>query len=131
MAFFITKMNLYEQAKALIEQITSNSDEFGVELKFTAPSGETATIKGIHSKIHLAVSTDGLPVNSKQAHISFSEKFLTEQNYPVRNTNGEVNLKNHRINVKDSTGIEKKYQMQQWFPDETIGLISCMIEDYE
>lgn len=124
-------MGLIDQAKQDIAQITSNANDFGVALKFTAPTGATASITGIHTKIHLAVDTDGLPVNSKQSHISFSEQFLQELSYPVRNATGEVSLRNHSVEVKDSTGVLKKYIIKQWFPDETIGLISCMAEDFE
>ena len=122
-------MGLIDQAKADIAQITSNTDDFGVEIRLTAPDGTIANITGLHTKIHLAVNSEGLPVNSRKAHVSFSETFLA--GYPVRNASGEVNLVNHRIAVKDSTGILKEYQMQQFFQDETIGLITCIIEAYE
>lgn len=124
-------MNLIDQAKADIEQITSNLNEFAVEIIFTSPTEQTATISGLHTKIHLGVDTDGLAVNSKKAHISFSEKFLTDASYPVRNSSGEVNLRNHRVSVKDSTGILKNYTVKEIFPDETIGLITCMLDDFE
>lgn len=124
-------MNLIDQAKADIEQITSNMDDFAVEIIFTAPNEQTATISGLHTKIHLGVDTDGLPVNSKKAHISISEKFLTDAGYPVRNASGEVNLRNHLVSVKDSTGTAKTYRVMEIFPDETIGLITCMVGDYE
>ena len=71
-------MSLYEQAQRDIEQITSNSNEWGKTLIFVAPNSQTATIIGVHTKHHLGVDTDGNMVNSKKAHISFSEKFLTE-----------------------------------------------------
>jgi len=124
-------MNLIDQAKADIEQITSNLNEFAVEIIFTSPTEQTATISGLHTKIHLGVDTDGLAVNSKKAHISFSEKFLTDASYPVRNSSGEVNLRNHRVSVKDSTGNLKNYTVKEIFPDETIGLITCMLDDFE
>lgn len=124
-------MNLYDQAKKDIEKITANQNEWAVEITLTAPSSEKAIITGLHTKHHLGVDTDGNAVNSKKAHISFSEKYLTDVNYPVRDANGEVSLSGHKISVKDSTGTAKKYIMQSWFPDETIGLITCIIQDYE
>lgn len=124
-------MSLIAQAKVDIEQITSNQDDFAVEIKFTAPDNTTATISGLHTKIHLGVNSEGEAVNSRKAHISVSEKFLTDANYPVRNSSGEVSLMNHLVEVKDSTGTSKKYKMMQFFPDETIGLITCILQDYE
>jgi hypothetical protein len=89
-------MNLNDRAKADIEQITSNKDSgFGVEMTLTAPDNTVVTIVGLHTKIHLALDTEGLMVNSKKAHVSFSEKFLTDESYPLRNDNGEVDLRKH------------------------------------
>ena len=72
-------MSLIAQAKADIEQITYNQNEFGVLITFTAPDDSTATVAGLHTKHHLGLDTDGNPVNSKNAHISFSEKNLTDE----------------------------------------------------
>lgn len=121
-------MGLIEQAKSDIARFTSNDREFGIELILTAPDGETATINGLHTKHHLSVDTDGNIVNAKNAHIAFSETIL--EGYPLR-INGEVNLNNHRISAKDSTGVLKHYKIKQWFPDETVGLIVCILQDYE
>jgi hypothetical protein len=121
-------MSLINQAKADIEAITSNLSEFGVEMTLTAPTSETATITGLHTKHHLGITTDGDMVSTKKAHVSFSEKFLTDLNYPVRDENGEVNLTNHTVAVKDSTGNVCNYFFKQWFPDETIGLIACILD---
>jgi hypothetical protein len=123
-------MGLYEQAKKDIEQITSNTNEWAEVITFIAPDLTTATITGLRSKIHLGVDTDGAMVNSRKTHISFSEKFLTDAGYPVRNDAGEVNIIAHRVNVKDSTGTIKKYVVQNIFPDETVGLIACTLEDF-
>ncbi len=124
-------MGLRDRAKSDIENITSNSSTgFGIEMTFTSPDNKTATITGIHSKHHLGIDTDGNAVNSEKAHVSFSEKFLIDALYPVRNAAGEVDLVNHRVSVKDSTGIVKEYVMQSIFPNETVGLITCIIQAY-
>lgn len=122
-------MGLIDQAKSDIKDITSNSNEFGVSMTFTAPTNETATVNGLHSKIHMGIDTDGNMINSKKAHISVSEELLTAQSYPVRKA-GEVNLKGHKVTVKDSTGISKTYVIDEWFQDETIGLITCLLGNY-
>lgn len=124
-------MGLIDQAKKDIEDITANVNDWAVEFTMTAPTSETVTAAGVHIKINLGVDTDGLSVNSKKAHISISEKYLTAANYPVRNSSGEVNILGHRLDVKDSTGTVKNYTISQCFPDETIGLLSCILEDYK
>lgn len=122
-------MGLIDQIQADIKSITSNLNDFGVAMILTAPTNETITITGIHTKHHLGIDTDGNMVNSKKASIAFSESLLV--GYPCRNLSQEVNLKNHKVSVKDSTIILKNYRVQSWFPDETIGLIVCILEDFE
>ncbi len=122
-------MGLIDRAKSDIKDITSNPDEFGVSITFTAPTGEIATINGLHSKHHMAIDTDGNTINSKNAHISVSEDLLIAQNYPVRK-DGEVKLNDHKVSVKDSTGISKNYVIREGFPDETIGLITCILGSF-
>ena len=126
-------MGLVAQAQADIKEITSNPDDFGVEITLIAPTSETAVIIGLHTKHHLGIDTDGLPVNSKKAYVSFSENTLIAANasYPIRNTNGEVELKNHRVKVKDSTGTLCQYVIREWFPDEEVGLIVCILGYYK
>lgn len=124
-------MSILDLAKADIEHITGSADDAGVELTFTAPApgNESIVINGIHSKHHMAYDNDGKPVNSRNAHVSFAESLMV--GYPVRDGSGEVNLKDHRVSVKDSTGVAKTYVIREWFPDETVGLITCILGDYQ
>jgi len=123
-------MSFLDQVKADIEQITGDADGMTRSLFMQAPTGETATITGLHTKHHLSVDTDGNNVNGKNAHISFSEKYLTDLSYPVRNSAGEVNLRDHKVTVLDSTGNDWTYSINEWYPDETIGLIVCILGDF-
>ncbi len=123
-------MSLIAQAQADIKQITSNLCEFAVDIKLINTTNQIINTKGLHTKIHLAVDTDGNMVNAKKAHISFSEDNIIELGFSIRNAKGEVDLRKWKADVKDSTGIVKNYSIQQWFPDETIGLIVCILEDY-
>jgi hypothetical protein len=122
-------MSLVALAKADIQRITSNQNGWGVSLAFTAPSGETATITGTHSKHHLGTDTDGNRVNVKNASAAFSEQLLNDLAYPVRNSDGEVYLPGHKLYVKDSTGFEKSYVIREWYPDETVGFIVVILGD--
>lgn len=123
---------IIERAQRDVQRITSDSDSgFGVSITLTAPDTTEVTVIGTHAKHHLNVDTDGNVVNSKTAHVAISEALLVAANYPVRNTAGEVDLKDHRIRVKDSTGTTPYYTVQSWFPDETVGLIVITLEDFE
>lgn len=122
-------MSLIETAQQDWQRFTSNTDEFGVELSFTSPTGETATVNGLHTKHHLSVSPEGVAVNSKNAHVCVSEALLTAASYPVRNSDGEVSMKAHSVSCKDSTGTAKTYVVQQAFQDETVGVIVLILGD--
>ncbi len=117
------EMSLIDQVKADIRQITGNLNEWGQELILTPPGGEPVTIPGLHTKIHLGYDSEGNRINSKKAHASFSESYLTDIAYPVRNAAGQVDLRNHKITVKDSTGTWVTFLIEIWYPDETVGLI--------
>ena len=123
-------MSLIAQARADIKQITSNLGEFAVDIKLINTTNQIINTKGLHTKIHLGVDTDGNMVNAKKAHISFSEDNILELGFSIRNAKGEVDLRKWKADIKDSTGVVKNYSIQQWFPDETIGLIVCILEDY-
>jgi hypothetical protein len=120
-------MSLILQAQKDVQSITSNNKEFGVNITMIAPMGEVANIVGLHTKHHLGIDTEGNRVNSRNAHISVSEYELNRQYYPVRNSEGNVSLRHHKVIVKDSTGVEITYICDQWFPDETVGLIVIIL----
>ena len=123
-------MGLLDDIREDIRDITTSEESGGVELTLEAPTGEIAVIFGYHSKHHLGVDPEtGKQVNTKNAHCSFSEIVLTELAYPVR-VNGEVSLKGHKVTAKDSSGIDYQYIIREWFPDETVGLIVCILHDF-
>ena len=144
-------MGLLDQARADIVQITSDLAGFAVELTFFAPVSAaepvyddtydetygaadggilSITVNGLHSKHHMAIdSENGRPVNSRNAHVSFAEALMV--GYPLRNSDGEVTLKKHKVRVKDSTGRSVMYSIRTWHPDETVGLITCILGDFK
>lgn len=125
-------MGLVEQAKNDIREITSNLNEFGVSLTLTDRDGQTATITGLHTKHHLGFDIEsGTDKVIKNAHASFSEELLSETNpdYTIRDSDGKVDMQGHRIDAADSTGTTCSYLIDQAFPDETVGLIMCILGD--
>lgn len=93
-----------------------------------APGGEWIKVSGLHTKHHLGLDAELQKwVNTKNAHISVSEKFLVDGGYPVRNSEGDVDFQYHKVLVKDSTDNIVLYNIDQWFPNETVGLITCIL----
>lgn len=108
------------------------SGGFESEILLSTPNGSNqVTLSGLTSKHHIAFDTDGNAVQSKTAHITIDENILISNDYPVRNSIGEVYLIRHRVSVKDSTGITKQYIITENFPDEALGLISCILADFK
>jgi hypothetical protein len=124
-------MSLINRAKADWRRHTTSSDGGGVSVKITNPATQqTADITCLATKHHIGVDTDGNLVNTKNAHISFSEEILNDIEFSVRDSSGEVNLSSFIVEFADSTGIIKKYVIREWFPDETVGIIVCILGDF-
>lgn len=130
--FFISKkMTLVDQARLDAAMILGG--DFSVEMTLVSPDSQTAVIQGIHTKIHHGVDINtGASVNSKKASVSFAESAVTTANatYPLRNDAGEIYLKGHLVKVNDSTGTQKTYTADQWFPDEMLGTIVIILGRY-
>jgi len=126
-------MGLLDFARSDWNKIVSSRRDFGVEITIVNPAtSETATFTGTHTKHWFRVDFEsGALVNSRNAHIAIPERELIAEYYPVRNAAGEVAIKCHIIYVKDSTGITKSYKIDQQFPDETVGVIVCLLVDYK
>ena len=124
-------MGLIEQARIDIARITQNLNEFGVNIDLVARTGEPASVTGLHTRHHLGVDSDGNMINSRNVHISICEDALIDADYPYRNSSNEVDFKNHRATVIDSSGEPRLYKVTQWHQDETIGLIVIILGDYE
>lgn len=123
-------MSLIDLCKSNWQRFTSDTNGFGVAITITSPLNDVVELVGLATKHHIGIDTDGNLVNTKNAHVSFAEKLLTDAAYPVRNASGEVNLKGHKISYIDSTGNSKNYVIREWFPDETVGMITCILGDF-
>lgn len=110
--------------------VTRGGFEENITLK-SADGSQELELTGLASKHWINFDTDGAPANSKNAHITIDEDILTAAAYVYRNSDGEVHLRGHKVTVKDSTGLDKEYIILEWFPDETLGLIACILGDYE
>jgi len=139
-------MSLTEIARDDIKRITTDLSEWGVLMTFKTPtagsfdytfdetfnSSQMFTMKGLHTKYHLGINGEtGQRVNTKTASVTVSERYFTQNGYPVRNSNNEVDLARHQVAVKDSTGTICTYVIREWYPDEKLELIVCILGDLE
>jgi len=122
-------MGLMDTAKEDWQTFTTDLDGFGKTIQLIAPDLTTLNVVGIATKHHIGIDTEGNMVNVKNAHVSFSEKQLTDAGYPHRDANGEVNMDHHKVVWTDSTGNSVTYVVREYYPDETIGVILCILGD--
>lgn len=121
-----------EQAQRDIERITQDLNGFGKAMVLIWPDGQELPITGLHTKHHMAIDPEtNKQVNVKNAHASFSETPIVLAGRSIRNVRNEVSLAGFKIRAVDSTGLEWTYVIMSWFPDETVGLIVCILGDYE
>ncbi len=105
---------------------------FDSPIVLETPTGDmTLETTGLTSKHHLSFDTDGSPVSAQNAHVCVDEAKLLEANYPVRNAAGKIHLYQHKIKVKDSSNIEKTYVVSEQFPNETLGLITLTLSNWQ
>lgn len=125
-------MNIIEQARRDVLRITTNPAEFGTPVFFTAPDTSTAVIVARTNKHHLSIDPEtGGAVNAKKATLSIAEEALVLVGYKVRNAKNVVDLKGHIVSWADSTGLSAKYIIRETWPDETLGLIVCVLGDFQ
>lgn len=123
-------MSLLNLARRDIKNITGNGRGFATALTFTTPDGQTtATINGLATAHSFVINSEGLAVNSKNYHCSFAESLLTAEGYTTR-SNGKVYLKDHKVSWTDATGTEKTYKIEDWMPDDTVGIIPLRLGAY-
>ena len=121
-------MSLLERAREDIKTITTDLNGFAVSMVFIIGGTEYPPVTGLHTKHHLGFNAELQKwANVKNAHISVAESEFIRIDYPLRNAAGEVFMQYHKVRVADSTGEERLYNVDQWFPDETVGLIMCIL----
>jgi len=121
-------MGVFDLARADWQRFTQE-----VTLKFKPTFADITTeVLGLATKHHKAYDFEtGRAINSKQSHCSVSEQLLLDLNYTVRDSDNEVSMVNHLVSWTDSTGLESTYKIAQVFPDETNGMITFILSDYE
>lgn len=107
-----------------------NNGGFEVTITFKEDSGEVY-VKGLATKHHNSIDTDGLPIIGKNTHITINESDLVVKGITVRNSEGEVAIKDKLVSWADSSGVSKDYIIDQVMPNETLGHIVCILGDVE
>lgn len=123
-------MSLYEQNKRDIEQITTDVSGFSIELSFTSPNNDTATIRGQYTDHSNAFDESGLPMTGKMSIAFVSEQLLIDASYPTRTTENLITLTNHKVTINYADGTSKRYVVAETRPDYTINFITLFLSEY-
>lgn len=121
-------------AKARADWRKLSQSAFDLELTFNNNQGQTAVIKGIGTRHSLSMDTDGMAVNQPNNHVSFCEALIQETNplYVIRQPGSEeVQMTGHRVSFEDSTGTVHEHIIKQAWPDQTVGVVVCILENEE
>ncbi len=125
-------MGLLELMKRDANDITTNLVDFAEDVTFIAPTGQQATVQSLHTKHHLGFNIEtAQEINTLKAHVCVSEQELTALSYPVRNSKNEVTFKDHKVRAKDANGLEWTYAVQEWFPNDKVGVISVILGSFK
>lgn len=118
-------MRILNLARSHARRFTNNGG-FEVAAMLSSPSFTTPLeLQVLYSRHHLAYNTDGQAVDDAQVSVSIAEADLLAGNYPYQ-SNGDIMLRDHKIVLSDTTG-EKTYIIDRAFPDQTLGLILCIL----
>lgn len=122
-------MSLLDIAREDYRNILKDVNEWSVPIVFTSKNNVTANVVGHGMTHNITYGTDGQVVNGKNTHVTIVEKDLTDLGYPTRNTRGVVSMSEHTVSFIDTNGVNNFYLVSQYFPDETLGTIVCILTD--
>lgn len=127
-------MNLMQAGQQLVKQVTTNgATGFAVPVIFSVSSGSTVlsrTVNALAIKHHFQIGDTG-PVSAKTSRVTVSELALVESGYPVRDTNNEVKLINHKVTWTDVSGVQATYVVRKQYPNDMLGKIVLELGEYK
>lgn len=122
-------MEIADRAIRDMQRFSGDSEGFGVPITITSPALIVAAFFGFNTKHYLGLNEMQQAVSTKTASVFFSEGNLPV-GYSIRNSDQEIDLKGYLVDTADSTGIVKHYKVSSWFPEEKLGGIVIILEDY-
>lgn len=126
-------MNMMDIVKRDANFITKTDSGFVTPTTFIDLDGvEYGPINAIHTKHHLGFDLQtAQEINTLKSHVDVSEQELIDLNYPLRDSNGDIALAGHKVKASDSNGVEWTYVIEQWFPNNKVGVIVMILGRYE
>jgi len=119
-------MSLIEKIQRDARRFVSNGNNFAVPITFSNGT-LSVTVNGTVKRHHTHYNDMGVAVSSSEASCTVHEKDLIAAGYIIRDGNGRVSMANNYASWQDSNGTLIRYKITQWFPDDLLGLIVCIL----
>lgn len=124
-------MGLMQMAAKLTEQVTTSVGGFAAPVIFSVTNGITINTKICNAvpTLHgLYVDENGIAKVSPTSRIMVSELALMAVNYPTRDTNKKLVLKDNAVTFTDDiTGAQVTFVIRMAIGNDKTGLISCTL----
>lgn len=126
--------SLLELARRDVASITGDSHGFSQWIGFVSQTLrpiKEAWVFGRHTRITGVVDNNsGGPIVGMVAQVTVIEKHLSDNAYPVRNADGEVDMIQHIVAVENANKEYKKYVIIAQYPNESIGQLTFILGEY-
>ena len=111
-------------AYLLAARILNSKGHFATDVTFDNRNETVVVCPALVVRHHLkGIDMDGNVVDGLVARVTVSEKQLVDLEYPVRNIDKLVAMKDHRVSYTDENGIARDYIIKQQLPSDTIGVL--------
>lgn len=125
-------MNITEQARKDFETFLTDSDNgFAENITIKAKDMTTLNLSAYCTGHRNGFDTEGNPINVQQVSITLSERVLSSNSYPYLNADNQCDLDGHNVIIPSAVGSPVEYRIEQWYHDQEIGAIVCMLGWYK
>lgn len=108
------------------------SGGYQVDITISNPDrSKTENITGWAVVHAISFDSDGNQVNTKISRATIDEELLVQKGFTVRNAKGEVALLKFKVSFKDSSGEMRYFNVRENLPDQNLGLIMLILEDFK
>lgn len=118
-------------AKNDAQFINTRSEDFAIDATITAKDGTVFTGKLIKNNHTTSYNEIGQKVNVRTTNVCVGCAALIEENFPFKNSGGEVAMIGYVIEFIDAFGTSKKHMVAEQYPDDDLGIIVLILADYE
>lgn len=122
-------MSLRRQAADDLRLIVEDVAAFGWSIVVTNPAGEAFDVVGLSGDVGLTIDPEtGVAVIGRRAHVALTFASLASVGTPIgmASTVG----KPWRVTFPDIGGTSREFKVVETAPDQTLGLLVCLLESY-